>query len=297
MASEITELFGYTPTDVSATARAARSSHQCPFINSPCAKRLNDGTVSGVCTIKPSRTQPVICCPVRLYADNYRILLDVATGAFGAGVVLCPSGKARHYRPKSGEKRVAVFGKRWGSELPLPTGAGLGSYYVDWVLALLGDDDSLVEFVPIEVQSIDTTGNYRAERLSRMNEQPFSGRSTAGLNWENVNKRILPQLIYKGHVLRRERLCKIGLTFVCPKPVFDKILIRLGGNLTTYVQQPGAITFISYDLGPAPNGGNLRSLVQTGTLTTTIDQVANAFSAPVNLPPANVYETAILDSL
>jgi hypothetical protein len=297
MASEITELFGYSPTDTSATARAARHSQQCPFIGSPCTKKLNDGVISGVCTIKPSRSSPVICCPVRLYANNYKILSDIATRAFGAGVVLCPSSTARNYQPKPGEKRVAVFGKRWGSELPLPTGAGMGSYYVDWILALLDQNDALVEFVPVEVQSIDTTGNYRAERLARMNEQSFSRRSTAGLNWENVNKRILPQLIYKGHVLRRERLCRNGLSFVCPKPVFDKIQIRLGGNLLQYVPQPGAITFISYDLGSPVTAGNLRTLVQTGTLTTTIDQVANAFSAPVNLPPANVYETAIRGSL
>lgn len=296
MASEIIELFGYSPTDTSSTAKAARSWTQCPFNNSPCIKRLNDGIVSGVCTIKPSRTEPVICCPIRLYAHNYMILSDIATKAFGPGVVLLPSGKARNYQPKAGEKRVAVFGKRWGSELSLPTGAG-GSYYVDWVLAHLDSNDALVDFVPVEVQSIDTTGNYRAERLARMNEKPFQGRSTAGLNWENVNKRILPQLIYKGHVLRRERLCRTGLSFVCPKPVFEKIHTRLGGALLQYAQQPGAITFLSYDLGPQGADGSLRPLVHTGSLTTTIDQVANAFSDPVNLPPVNVYESAIIRAL
>jgi hypothetical protein len=297
VASEITELFGYSPTDISSSARAARSWQQCPFTSSPCTKKLNDGITSGVCTIKPSRSQPVICCPIRLYAHNYMILSDIATKAFGSGVVLLPSGKARQHHAKPGEKRVAVFGKRWGSELPLPTGAGLGSYYVDWVLALLDTNDALVDFVPVEVQSIDTTGNYRAERLARMNERPFSGRSTAGLNWENVNKRILPQLIYKGHVLRRERLCRTGLCFVCPQPVFDRIHIRLGGGLLQYAPQPGAITFLTYDLGPQTTSGNLRSLVHTGSLTTTIDQVANAFAAPVNLPPVNVYESAILGAL
>ncbi len=48
--------------------------------------------------------------------------------------------------------------------------------------------------------------------------KPFTGYSKAGVNWENVSKRILPQLIYKGYVLRRERLCSKGLFFVCPKP-------------------------------------------------------------------------------
>ena len=51
------------------------------------------------------------------------------------------------------------------------------------------------------------------------------------MNWENVNKRILPQIIYKGHVLRLEERCTKGLYFVCPKQVYSRIRERLGGNL------------------------------------------------------------------
>ncbi len=93
---------------------------------------------------------------------------------------------------------------------------------MDWILALLSPEGTLQEFVAVEVQAIDTTGNYRAERDAHMNGQAFTGYSEAGVNWENVSKRILPQLIYKGHVLRRERLCKKGLFFVCPTPVYQK---------------------------------------------------------------------------
>ncbi|MSO23167.1 MAG: hypothetical protein EXQ58_07940 [Acidobacteria bacterium] len=68
----------------------------------------------------------------------------------------------------------------------------------------------LVDFVAVAAQSIDTTGNYRKERGAYLREEPFPGVSTGGFNWKNVNKRILPQVIYKGHVLRQEPLCQRG---------------------------------------------------------------------------------------
>ena len=49
-------------------------------------------------------------------------------------------------------------------ELRLPQKRGSGGYYIDWILALIGDDGNLREFVAVEVQAIDTTGNYRAEK-------------------------------------------------------------------------------------------------------------------------------------
>jgi hypothetical protein len=48
-----------------------------------------------------------------------------------------------------------------------------------------------------------------------------------------------------------------------------------------------------YDIGQPVDAGNQRDLVSGGQFTTTIDQVALAFTAPSNLPPAQVYEKAI----
>jgi Restriction endonuclease NotI len=188
---------------------------------------------------------------------------------------------------------VAVFGKGWGKELTLPARGKGGRYFVDWVLAHLSGKGELVDFVAVEVQSIDTTGNYRKEREAHLKGKTSSGMSTAGFNWENVNKRILPQIIYKGHVLRQEPLCQKGLFFICPTPVYNKINERLGGGLRPYPMQPGSLTMMWYDNGgPVPPGGQ-RALVSVGKFTTTIDQVALAFTAPSNLPPPKVYENAI----
>ena len=79
------------------------------------------------------------------------------------------------------------------------------------------------------MQTIDTTGTYQNARRALI-ERKAVEKDTVGLNWENVSKRIIPQIIYKGQVLQREELCRSGLYFVCPKPVYDRVLERLGGK-------------------------------------------------------------------
>jgi hypothetical protein len=300
MASNITEFFGYSPTDQSPAAQAARAELRCPFLEQTCIKTLGrSGLVSGVCTLKPKTTGPVICCPIRLYSGGYQILKDVAKQAFGGSRdLVIGHGIAQFRAANPGKDCVAVFGKRWGKELRLPnrskkSGQKTGAYFVDWILAHVAADGQLVSFVAIEVQSIDTTGNYQAERSAHLAGIPFAGSSTAGFNWENVNKRILPQIIYKGHVLRREPFCQKGLFFICPTPVYNKISERLGGKLEEIHQQPGSVTMMWYDVGPAVPDGGVRELQLFGQATTTVDQVALAFTAPSNLPPPKVYEEAI----
>ncbi len=289
MASKIIEFFGYDPGDRSHAATEARKNLRCPFLGKQCVKSLSDGLISGACTLKPKNGGPVICCPIRLYAGNYAILGDVARIAFGPVIPLVP---ANAITDLTGEC-IAVFGKGWGKELRLPNRGKSGGYFVDRVLAHVGAQRELLSFVAVEVQSIDTTGNYRLERETYLKEGTFPGSSTAGFNWENVNKRILPQLIYKGHVLRQEPLCQKGLFFVCPTPVYEKISERLGGAPRPYPIQPGSLTIMWYDVGPPETAGEPRDLVSAGRHTTTTDQVALAFTSPSNLPPAQVYENAI----
>lgn len=293
MASRIVEFFGYDPEDHSPAAIEARKQLRCPFLGRQCVKTLSDGLISGACTLKPTNAGPVICCPIRLYANNYEILRDVARISFGPVI---PLVSAISITKDTGEC-VAVFGKGWGKELRLPTRGKSGAYSVDWVLAHVSANSELINFVAVEVQSIDTTGNYRQERDTYLKEESFQGKSTAGFNWENVNKRILPQIIYKGHVLRQEPLCQKGLFFVCPTPVYMKISERLGGGLRPYPLQPGSLTIMWYDIGEPVPAGSQRALVSVGQFTTTIDQVALAFTSPSNLPPPQSYENAIRASL
>jgi hypothetical protein len=190
--------------------------------------------------------------------------------------------------------QVFALGSAFGGEVRLPPIGGRGGFFVDWILALADGYGELKEFAAVEVQSIDTTGNYREERDAYLEGREFKGYSRAGINWENVNKRILPQLIYKGHVLRRETLCRAGLFFVCPTPVYDKISVRVGGALMKYpAPAPGTLTFRWYDIGPEVPSGQMRKLAAGGQLTTTVEQLAYAFLSPGNLPPEGSYAKAI----
>lgn len=293
MSLRVFEFFGFDPQDKSPIAQSYRKKGECPFVKGQCIKKFKSKTISGACTVKPVTSGPVICCPNRLYAQDYQILLDVAKACFGPQARLCRT-KAE---TQADGNDVHVFGKKWGKELRLPNRGKGGGYFVDWVLALVDADGKLKEFVAVEVQTMDTTGSYEAEVETYYRGETPNKPSTAGINWENVSKRILPQIIYKGHVLRREPLCTKGLFFVCPAPVYQRILTRLGGTLTEYHPQAGALTFRWYDLATQATKGIPLSLDFCGQSTTTIDQVALAFTSPSNLPLPRVYENAILAEL
>jgi hypothetical protein len=289
MPLSVVELFGFAPEDGSPAAVAARGSTDCPFVGGRCIKQFKSGLVSGACTLKPTSSGPVICCPNRLYGSEYKVLLDVANDAFGGEMRLCHSAG----EGVADGRDVIVFGKRWGKELRLPNRVEGGGYFVDWILARLGKDRMLAEFVAVEVQTMDTTGSYEAQVHKFLKTGKVLEEKQSNVNWENVSKRILPQVIFKGHALRQEPLCRKGIYFVCPSPVYERILTRLGGTLRRYPPQPGALTFRHYDLGNDGTPGKVRELESKGQMTTTVDQVALAFTAPSNLPEPGVYEQAI----
>jgi len=296
MSGYISEFFGYRAEDKTPISLKAAAGGICPFLSSQCIKTLSrDGTASGVCSVKQkTKSAPVvICCPIRLYADDYQILKKISYNAFKQDLKLY-AGRASVEKAKTENGAVAVFGHGWGGELRLPQREGTGSYFVDWILARLDGAGQLIEFTAIEVQTIDTTGNYRTARNELVRERKIVG-DTVGLNWENVSKRIIPQIIYKGQVLQREDLCKTGLYFVCPQPVYLRILKRLGGKekIPKFPIQPASIHFISYDFPDAGFvDGTIRPLDIVDEHCTTVYKIQEAFSA-LNLPDGNVYRDAI----
>jgi hypothetical protein len=121
-----------------------------------------------------------------------------------------------------------------------------------------------------------------------------------GLNWENVSKRIITQIIYKVLILQREQLCHFSLYFVCPKPVYDRVLNRLGGKekLPEVPKQPASIHFIAYDFSEkhVPRSGKFRRLEIVEKHSTAVYKVQEAFSS-VDLPEMNVLRQEILNNL
>jgi len=300
MSGYISEFFGYRAEDKTDAALKAAASRVCPFIGSQCKKTLSrDGTVAGVCAIKQKTkgTPSVICCPIRLYSDDYKLLKMISANAFQKNFNLY-AGRVSIEMAKKENGAIAVFGHGWGGELRLPQREGTGSYFVDWVLARLDGNGELAEFTAIEVQTIDTTGNYRTAREELLKRRAVIV-DTVGFNWENVSKRIIPQIIYKGQVLQREELCRTGLYFVCPNPIFERVLRRLGGKerLPKFPAQPASIHFVSYDYTDAEiSDGSIRPLDLIEKHSTTVYKIQEAFSA-LNLPEGNVYRDAIMRSL
>lgn len=300
MAGYIAEFFGYRAEDRRTRAARAAASRACPFLGTKCVKVLSlDRALSGVCAVrqKSEGAPAVICCPNRMYADRYKILRLIARKAFGGDPALCP-GKAAVARAKRDNGAVAVFGQGWGGELRLPQRSGTGAYFVDWVLARLDGAGGLAEFTAVEIQTIDTTGSYRNAREALLDGRKVIVADTLGLNWENVSKRIIPQLIYKGQVLQREELCRTGLYFVCPKPVYDRILVRLGGkdSIPRVPPQPASIHFCAYDYLENPDKKAITPLGLLEEHCTAVYKVQEAFSS-INLPDGNVYRDAIRKSL
>ena len=299
MSGYISEFFGYKAEDASTIALNTANSQICPFLGSPCTKVLSrDHLISGVCSVrqKTEGSPSVICCPIRIYAEDYKMLHLISRQAFGRDFGLY-AGRAAVERARAEGGSIAVFGHGWGGELRLPQRAGTGSYFVDWVLARLDENGELAEFTAIEVQTIDTTGNYREARTALLENRSVIS-DTVGLNWENVSKRIIPQLIYKGQVLQREDLCRTGLFFVCPKAVYDQVLNRLGGRerIPTFPTQPASIHFVAYDYTEPPRDGSITQLGIVEEHCTTVYKVQEAFSS-MNLPEGNVYRDAIRKSL
>jgi len=158
MPLEYYEAFGYKPE--SGPAKEAFRSKKCPFVEGPCSKKFSNGLLSGSCTLaNPTNNTPVPCCPKRLYGNDFKVLSDVVEQSWSEGIPLV-LGDAEI--PATG-KFVIPFGQRQGHEIRIPHKAMEGStkFSIDWILALVDNERNLEGFVAVEVQTIDTTGNYR----------------------------------------------------------------------------------------------------------------------------------------
>lgn len=91
MAGTITEFFGYRSEDKSAAALKAVADKKCPFLGSACTKMLGrERMISGVCAIRQKTvgSPSVICCPNRIYAEEYKMLKTISKNAFGEDLKL-----------------------------------------------------------------------------------------------------------------------------------------------------------------------------------------------------------------
>ena len=292
---DLIEIFGYAAGDNTEFARSLWRLGGCPFIGRGCVKFNHDKSVTyGTC----SATSPygdLVICPNRLYADNYAVIRRVAADAFGSDA---PFYLFNQYvgRPPQSETCVVALGAHSGKEVRVG-----GSLSMDWVLVLLRDH-RIVEYVGIEVQSIDITGNYRDawhayNRITFGSDPVTIPSSQHGLNWANVHKRLIPQLIRKGTVYASSYLVKRGMYFIVPDPVYRKFEELLGVMPERTEADHNTMTVYTYDLGPRMPFGETRALQPKRTMRFGLDDLKERFIAGSGLPSGDDLDQAVRRTL
>jgi len=286
---DIVELFGFSPDDQSPPAQQAFHTAFCPFVGNQCGKRNHDGTITyGVCTVSNGANSPpesdVIACPKRLYTDNYRILQNAADLAWGADATSVIAGGSKmelKERALSSVNPPAVaFGQGSGSEISVHAG---GKLSMDWVVQRYHhslNGLTPLDYIGIEVQSMDITGNYKApwEAYAYIkNNTPvdFIPNSGHGLNWANVIKRLNHQIIKKGNIYSKSKLCS-GFFFILPDVVFKRFEEFLGPIETQKTPSNKNVSVITYHLSQHMQRGKIRDLEQTRVIHYSLEDIKKA---------------------
>ena len=287
---DIAEIFGHAPDDLTEEARSLWRLNACPFVEGPCIKTNHDKSlVYGVCSVKNLNGDEVITCPNRLYADNYGVIRAVSQYAFPD----IPFRTYGEYVRQRGhiDPVVVALGQRSGREV------GLGrSLSIDWVLALIRDGN-LADYAGLEIQSMDITGNYREAWTAYRNLQPNTPvripSSKHGVNWANVHKRLIPQLIRKGAVFAKSDLCTKGLHFTLPEIVYQKFEDVVGELPEQERLARNVLSVSTYALGQNVPHGNVRPLVSIRSERFLLDDFAQGFITGPNLPSGRELDDAI----
>lgn len=149
---------------------------QCPFIDSQCTKR---STKLGkepypVCSIRRNingAPKQICVCPKRFYE------VDFLTDVIGH----CWPGDPPANPQIANEVMMRGFGN------------------VDFVIADVGNGGEIKQFLSVELQAIDITGSVMPAYEALRAGKDMARRPTYGLNWSNVYKRYITQLIRKGY--------------------------------------------------------------------------------------------------
>lgn len=176
--TRIAEFFNFSTKNESVNWNDVLIAQHCGYLNKKCIKvRKSEPSISiGTCTVQYGKeNQEVIICPHRLI-EKRQIFID------------CIHLLTLH---EPGNEIHVI------SEVSIPGGS------VDYFLASVRDK-KVIDFVGIELQTLDTTGTVWPERqrfLTDLNilEEPEEGYGDKpyGMNWKMTAKTILVQLHHK----------------------------------------------------------------------------------------------------
>ncbi len=303
--NDLCELFGYAPNDRSDAAQKHWDAKDCPFVGGQCIKHSHPSgndppLVYGSCSVtnrlSSSKREDVIICPQRLYADNYRTLRDCARDAGIGGTIYLAKEYALAKNIGSLPPEYCVLlGKNSGREIELRN-PGVIEMSLDWVMAYVRST-KLEMVVPCEVQSIDTTGNYRNNWDAYAYQRAVVPSSKHGMNWANVWKRLIPQLIMKSAVAARSALCTKGTYFVVPTRVYEQFKKVVGDVAQREAPGPGIITVMKYSLDEEVAPGEHRHLVHCGMERMLAVDFAQSFASGRQLPMGEQLDIRVKEAL
>lgn len=174
--SKVKEFFGVYTKRNDIDWEAITLAQHCPYTEKKCVKvRKSSPDISiGVCTVDYSKYDEVMICPHRLL-ERRQIFTDCVHL-----LSLHEPGNELHLLP----------------EVSIPGGS------VDYFLVSV-HDSKVVDFVGIELQTLDTTGSLWSERATLMHNKGISvnksdlSSKTFGMNWKMSAKTILIQMHHK----------------------------------------------------------------------------------------------------
>ena len=181
----LAEVFGFPYNNHSERAERYRNQTLCPYNNKvPSCTKNSVANPLGICSVFEAG-RPVITCPTR-FREDWRILEDAASFFFSPGT-----------------RYTAV------PETRLDDAEGHSAGNIDFVLIAFDDHGRIADFGALEVQSVYISGNVSGPFNQYMATRPdhvFSWSGNVRPDYlSSSRKRLVPQLIYKGGILRAWR--------------------------------------------------------------------------------------------
>lgn len=186
----LAEIFGFPADNFDKTAERYRKNTLCPFHNKVPSCTKNSATNPlGVCSVFHSDL-PVITCPIR-FTENW----------------LFTEEAAQFFFETNADEKI-----KWTTlrEVRLEDANGKSAGNIDYVLVSYDNDGNVQDFGSLEIQAVYISGN-----VTKPFKYFMSNRKVAtNIDWSNnkdfprpdylssSRKRLAPQLIYKGGILR-----------------------------------------------------------------------------------------------
>lgn len=256
--SKIVELFSFPVKEKNKTWQKIIQDQFCPYTKKKCFKvRKSQPDISiGTCVVEYGRKpENIIICPNRLLQNN-QIFLDCIHL-----LTLHQPGNELHIIP----------------EVSIPGGN------VDYFLVSTNAQRKIVDFIGIELQTMDTTGSVWPERelalyeLNALQNKPNVVKSF-GMNWKMTAKTILVQLHHK---IQTFQSLNKHLVLVVQDPLIEYIQREFSfSHICTDARLGDSMQFhsYSYDIGFGVNKIRLRHRYSTDQagIATLLGLKANA---------------------